>query len=331
MVSLGFTEEDHNVVTSFAWVGVNRVVTGHSDGSIALWSLFPRVCLLRHAVHHGHVLHLATGYPSHPYLVASHPVSGISSFLDLRDPSSEVTTTTNAAITPHHSMLAWCDHLQGFVSALPSSKPLNTAAGLFHSRTFSSTARKVIEGEALLSAIAVGAHHPFVLTALLDGSVWACNPMHRTFLPRHAPPGWKLKVFQHEHVPRARLVTAAGARDGSWGESVQSTRGVSRIRRGFKPVHNQGPKALEFAANGTKGGSKSKRKVRGSTRKSGQDMAADGEDEGGIYADPTKLIVQEPLSRVMVMTWNPNLDYATWAAFGIASGLVRIQNLGVAH
>lgn len=342
MVSLGFPDEDKITVTAFAWVGINRIVTGHNDGSIALWSLYPTLCLFRHAAHHSHVLHMATGYPSQPYLVASHPVSGLSALIDLSTPSAKVTTTTNPAITPQQSMLEWCDHLQGFISSLPSSKPLNTAVGLFHSRTFSTTPRKVLEGDALLSAISVGVHHPFVLVALLDGSVWSCNPMNRTFLPRHASPGWKLKVFQHEHVPRARFTSSDPIHPQPRDEGIQSSRGVSRILQGFKATVNQGYKALEFAATGTNTGIKSRRKARLAKpkKKPGQQgeadapdegAGADDGDEGGMYADPSKLVAQEPLSRIIVMSWNPNLEFSTWAAFGMASGLVRVQNLGVGH
>lgn len=301
-------------------------MTGHQDGSIALWSVTPRVCLFRQAVHHTHVLHLATGYPSQPQLVASHPVSGLSAFIDLANPASEIATTTNPNITPHHGMLEWSDHLQGFVSTVPSSKPLNTAVGFFHSRTFPATPRKVIEGDVLISALAVGVHHPFVLAALLDGSVWACNPMNRVFLPRHAPPGWKMKIFQHEHVPSARFGRVHPAPAD---EAVRATRGISRVLQGFAPVTNQGSKAIEFAATGQASGAKGKRKVRTKTKKPGDEGGAEDDDDTTMYADPSKLVVHEPLSRVAAMAWNPNLERATWAVFGMASGLVRVQDLGI--
>ncbi|KAH6676872.1 hypothetical protein F5X68DRAFT_157293 [Plectosphaerella plurivora] len=333
VVSLGFPREEDSRATSFAWGGINRIVTGHQDGSIALWSVYPRVCLFRQAVHHTHVLHLATGYPSQPQLVASHPVSGLSAFIDLSNPGSEISTTTNPSITPQHSMLEWSDHLQGFVSTVPSSKPLNTAVGFFHSRTFPATPRKVLEGDVLLSSLAVGVHHPFVLTALLDGSVWACNPMNRVFLPRHAPPGWKIKIFHHEHVPRARFAGAGQVHPEPADEPARSSRGISRVLQGFEPVTNQGPKAIEFAATGKASGAKSKRKVRTkTTKKTGPRQtgpAADDDDDTTMYADPSKLVVHEPLSRVTAMAWNPNLDFATWAVFGMASGLVRIQDIGI--
>jgi transcription factor C subunit 6 len=334
VVSLGFPREEDSRVTSFAWGGINRIVTGHQDGSIALWSVYPRACLFRQAVHHTHVLHLATGYPSQPQLVASHPVSGLSAFIDLSNPSSEIATTTNPSITPQHNMLEWSDHLQGFVSTVPSSKPLNTAVGFFHSRTFPATPRKVLEGDVLLSALAVGVHHPFVLTALLDGSVWACNPMNRVFLPRHAPPGWKIKIFHHEHVPRARFTGSVPVHPEPADQAALSSRGISRVLQGFEPVTNQGPKAIEFAATGKATGAKGKRKVRTKTKKPGsqpQDPgpAVDEDDDTTMYADPSKLVVHEPLSRVTAMAWNPNLECATWAVFGMASGLVRIQDIGI--
>ncbi|KAG7147538.1 Transcription factor tau subunit sfc6 like protein [Verticillium longisporum] len=279
-------------VTIFAWSGTNRIVTAHTDGSIALWSLHPLKCLSRHAVHSTHVYHLATGYPSNPYLVASTPVSGLTIVIDLLDPSVETTSQTNPAIVPQPDLLQWSDHLQGFVSISPSSRPLNSTVGFFHSRAFSATMRKVIDGDALLSCLAVGVQHPFVLIAFLDGTVWACNPMHRVFAPRHYPPAWKLKLFEHEHIPRMRLGANLNPPD-------DPCRGVSRIK-----------KAEEEADPGVAG-------------------AGENDEDGGLYADPEKIILREPLSRATAMAWNPNMEFACWAAISLASGLVKVMDLGV--
>lgn len=310
-----------------AWVNTNRITTGHSDGSIALWSVHPCACLSRHALHNTLVHHIATGYPSQPYLVASTPVSGFMALLDFLNPSSETTSTINPGIVPQPNMLEWSDHIQGFFSLLPASKPLNSTISLFHSRAFSAGSRRVLDGDALLCSLAVGTHHPFLLVAMLDGSVWVCNPLNRAFAPRHAPTGWKMKLFQHEYVPRARL------RPTARNDKMGPYRGVSRIVQSFKPVTNRGTKtAATAAANEQSGKAKPRvksRKGKKTDKEAGADENAD--DEGGTYADPKKVVLQEPLSRTMAMSWNPNIDFATWAAFGIASGLVRVLDLGVEH
>ncbi|KAM0330197.1 hypothetical protein ACHAQA_004371 [Verticillium albo-atrum] len=321
-------------VTMFAWAGTNRIVTAHTDGSIALWSLHPRQCISRHAVHSTHIYHLATGYPSNPFLVASTPVSGLTIVIDLLDPSVETTSQTNPAIVPQPDLLQWSDHLQGFVSISPSSRPLNSTIGFFHSRAFSATMRKVLDGDALLSCLAVGVQHPFVLIAFLDGTVWACNPMHRVFAPRHYPPAWKLKLFEHEHIPRMRL-------EESLNPSDDPCRGVSRIVQGWKPVMNKGPQALINLARNTPSARPPKKKSRAiprlkKTKKKAEEEAdpaagadADNDEDGGLYADPEKIILREPLSRATAMAWNPNMDFACWAAISLASGLVKIMDLGV--
>ncbi|KAM0279458.1 hypothetical protein ACHAQH_004619 [Verticillium albo-atrum] len=321
-------------VTIFAWSGTNRVVTAHTDGSIGLWSLHPPKCISRHAVHSTHIYHLATGYPSNPYLVASTPVSGLTIVIDLLDPSVETTSQTNPAIVPQPDLLQWSDHLQGFVSISPSSRPLNSTIGFFHSRAFSATMRKVLDGDALISCLAVGVQHPFVLVAFLDGTVWACNPMHRVFAPRHYPPAWKLKLFEHEHIPRMRL-------EASLNPPEDPCRGVSRIVQGWKPVMNKGPQALINLARNTPSARPPKKKSRAiprlkKTKKKADEEAdpraaggADNDEDGGLYADPEKIILREPLSRATAMAWNPNMDFACWAAISLASGLVKVMDLGV--
>ncbi|KAM0506048.1 hypothetical protein ACHAPB_003177 [Verticillium nonalfalfae] len=206
--------------------------------------------------------------------------------------------------------------------------------GFFHSRAFSATMRKVIDGDALLSCLAVGVQHPFVLIAFLDGTVWACNPMHRVFAPRHYPPAWKLKLFEHEHIPRMRLGANLNPPD-------DPCRGVSRIVQGWKPVMNKGPQALINLARNTPSARPPKKKSRAiprlkKTKKKAEEEADPGaagagenDEDGGLYADPEKIILREPLSRATAMAWNPNMEFACWAAISLASGLVKVMDLGV--
>ncbi|KAL2758935.1 hypothetical protein ACRALDRAFT_1080555 [Sodiomyces alcalophilus JCM 7366] len=350
LVSLGHDDETSVDVTCFSWAGVNRIATGHSDGTVALWSLAPRCCLARHAAHNTHVIHIASAYPSHPHLVASTPVSGLMTLLDLLDPGSETTCQTNPSTVTQSNLLQWCDHLQGFFSLTASSSPLNTTVSFVHSRAFATTMRKVIDGDAAPTALAVGFHHPFLLVALLDGSVWACNPMNRIFAPRHYPPGHKVKILEHEHVPATRLQTVPVLAEkngvGTTAAAAATTahkppfRGVSRILQGFEATLNHGPRALvhmgqaQKKSKGTRRRSRHKSTDKGSGRgNAARNAAGDGnrEEEFGLYSDPTKVILQEPLSRTTAMAWNPNIDFACWAGMAMASGLVRVLDLGVDH
>lgn len=342
LVSLGHNDENTVDVTCFSWAGVNRIVTGHSDGTVALWSLSPRCCLVRHAAHSTHVIHVASAYPSHPHVVASTPVSGFLTLIDLLDPASESTCQTNPSTVTQSNLLQWCDHLQGFFSLTASSSPLNTTVSFVHSRAFAATMRKVMDGDAAPTALAAGYHHPFLLVALLDGSVWACNPMNRIFAPRHYPPGQKVKILEHEHVPATRLLPAEKNDAGSAAAAATTFRGVSRILQGFGATLNHGARALMHMDQSQKKSKSTRRRTRNksTTAEKGNGGGAaegsgagdgNGEEEFGLYSDPTKIILREPLSRTTAMAWNPNIDFACWAGMAMASGLVRVLDLGVDH
>ena len=43
----------------------------------------------------------------------------------------------------------------------------------------------------------------------------------------------------------------------------------------------------------------------------------------------TRFAIQEPLTRITAVAWNPNIEVGWWAAAAMGSGLVRVMDLGV--
>ncbi|KAL0936236.1 Transcription factor tau subunit sfc6 [Colletotrichum truncatum] len=337
IVSLGLTSETNVTATCFAWINTNRLVIGHSDGSLSLWSIAPRVCLARYDVHSTYVMHIDSAYPSNPYLVASTPIAGYTTLVDLSDPSCERTSFPCFTISPQPNLLQWNDHLRGFFSVVPSANPLNASVGFVHSRWYAAQVRKVMDGDRLPACLAVGLHHPFVLVGYLDGTVWAANPANRIFASKHHF-GHKIKVFDHQYIPRERLPPSEIAE----GDVNDGCRGASRILQGFKPVPNVNPKIdtwkTKVAINKKKDKKKPKKPKAKAKGKGKADAAAEeddadvqgGPEEGdGHFADPKRAVLSEPLTRVMTMAWNPNREVSCWAAIAMASGLVRVLDLGV--
>lgn len=341
IVSLGLPSETNVVATCFAWVNTNRIVIGHSDGSLTLWSIAPRICLARHDVHSTYVMHIDSAYPSDPYLVASTPIAGYTTLVDLSDPSCERTSFPCFTISPQPNLLQWNDHLRGFFTVVPSANPLNASVGFVHSRWYAAQVRKVMDGDRLPTCLAVGMHHPFVLVGYLDGTVWAANPSNRIFASKHHF-GHKMKIIDHQHVPRERLNRPVPQQGESAEGGGDSCRGASRILQGFRPVPNVNPKVdtwkTKVAINKKKDKKKPK-KPKGKAKGKGKaDAAAEeedadvqgGQEEGdGHFADPKRAVLSEPLTRIMTMAWNPNRDYSCWAAVAMASGLVRVMDLGL--
>lgn len=293
-----------------------------------MWSIAPRVCLSRHDVHSTRVMHIDSAYPSDPHLVASTPIAGYTTLVDLSDPSCERTSFPCFTITPQPNLLQWNDHLRGFFSVVPSANPLNASVGFIHSRWYAAQVRKVMDGDRLPTCLAVGTHHPFTLVGYIDGTVWAANPANRIFASKHHF-GHKIKVLDHQYIPRERAPAVMA--DGC--------RGVARILHGFRPVPNVNPKVDTWKNKVALNKKKDKKKAKKSKAKAKAkpDAAEDededvqgGQEEGdGHFADPKRAVLSEPLTRITAMTWNPNLEFSCWAAVAMASGLVRILDLGV--
>ncbi|KAG5980364.1 hypothetical protein E4U55_004104 [Claviceps digitariae] len=298
--------------TAMAWATPNRLVVGYSDGSVALWSIYPCFLISRQPVHHSLVVDLATGYPSQPFLVASTPVGGVTKLVDLSRPTFETTEVQTNAVSWQPNMLAYSHHLQGFYSVYPSANALNTMVSFLHQRFFP-LVRRVFVGDSYNSSLAVGQTHPFLLIGSTDGSLWSLNPQCELFNSRRGPTD-RLRVFQHEH--RSKELFPPG--------SPASERGVSRFLHGFAVEKGRRPKA-EVKPQPAKKQKRPKKADVGAV----EGIDDDDDEEAASVMDPTRGIVYEPLSRITSIEWNPNPNFGCWAAAATASGLVRIMDLGL--
>ena len=294
------------------WVNFNRLAIGYSDGSIALWSIYPNCLLSRHPVHHSDVIGMTSGYPTMPYLIASMPIGGFYKLTDLRSPSYETTEVPSLAITTTPSLLSWSEHLKGFFALAPSSNALNTTVGFMHHAHFP-IIRRAYACDSFVTCLSVGRTHPFLLVGAADGSLGALNSQFEVMqlLRGRRQATDRIRVFQHEHRPREHFEETG---------SPAAQRGVSRILHGFKPEKNRHSKA----------------DPRGSTKKPKKNKTEDGDededvgfDEASASVDPSKGILHEPLTRITAVEWNPNEGYGCWAAAAMGSGLVKVMDLGL--
>lgn len=308
LASFMLNNEEGIKATSMAWATFNRLVVGYSDGSICLWSLHPNCLLSRYPVHHSMVVDIATAYPTAPYLVASTPLGGNSKLVDLSCPSYETTEVQTNAVSWQANMLAYSDHARGFFSVYPSANALNTTTGFMHHRYFP-VVRRIFFGDCFNSCLAVGRTHPFLLIGTTDGSLWSLNPQPELFNSRREQTE-RLRIFQHEHRPKELFAQ----------NSPASVRGASMIVHGFAMEKNRNPKA-EIKAQG--------KKPKNSKKGDAEVGEVNDDDEGGGPMDPTRGIIHDPLTRITIAEWNPNGGYGCWAAVAMASGLIRVIDLGL--
>jgi transcription factor C subunit 6 len=320
IVTLCLTEDYNVSVTCLTWVNTNRIALGHSDGSITLWSICPRQLLQRVGAHTTYVIDICSAYPSHPYLVASVPVGGCATLTDLSQPSSELTYFPVPAISFQPNLLCWSEPMQGFMALYPSSTPNTTIAFLHH--RFFCQARSLTTGPNTLTCVSAGATHPFMLVGCADGSVFACNALQKLFKQKGEVLS-KLRVFEHEYRPMDPAGQVVGG-------SV--VRGAARILQGFLPEENDDPRTEKRKEMDRKKRA-AKKKKGGKKKGRGKDADAEGaaEDREAELDErlASRVVIHEPLTRLTTIQWNPNLEFSCWAACAMASGLIKVMDLGV--
>lgn len=306
MAVMGLAEEYSIKSTSLAWIGMNRIAVGYSDGSIALWSVQPTRMLSRSAIHHNEVVDIVSAYPTMPYVLASASFGGKVKVIDLQAPSYERTETFLPVVSLQPHLLVYSDHLLGFFGLYPSPRVVNTTIGFMHYAQFP-LVRSVFNGDSFLTCLSVGRTHPFLLIGSTDGSLWALNPLCHLFSRKRGYSD-KIRVFQHEHHPKALFAA----------DSAASMRGASRILQGFRLEKNRQP--LQSAT---------KAQSKGKTPRKSEVAVQDKEEDGTGVAESSRAVIHEPLTRITAVEWNPNDGYGCWAAAAMGSGLVRVMDLGL--
>ncbi|KAK4241978.1 hypothetical protein C8A03DRAFT_11801 [Achaetomium macrosporum] len=325
VVTLGLTEDYNVQVTCLSWTSTNRIVLGHSDGSITLWSIYPRQLLQRVGAHTTYVIDICSAYPSYPNLVASIPVGGCATLTDLSQPSSEMTYFPVPAINFQPNLLCWNEPMQGFMALYPSSTP-NTTIAFLHYRYFCQ-ARSMTTGPNTLTCVSAGATHPFILVGCADGSVFSCNALQKLFKQKGEPMR-KLKVFEHEYRP-----IDPENQDQSNEAGARPLRGAARILQGFLPEENDDPRTEKRKEmDRKKRAAKKKRAMKkkgGGSKEAGDDDEVEDREAEIDEKLASRVVIHEPLTRLTSIQWNPNVQCSSWAACAMASGLIKVMDLGV--
>jgi transcription factor C subunit 6 len=341
------------VTTCFTWIGINRIALGHSDGSITLWSIRPQRCLLRHPTGPVTILDIRSGFPSRPYLIASQPVGGFPYLVDLTRPSSEATLSTIELMAFQPGLLVWIEHLQGFAGLTAKRQGCEVT---FRHGTHYPISRALFFGNSPLTSMAIGAAHSHLLIGCADGSVWALGAARKVLLGSRGMDQFKLKIFENEW--RSGVEGSRGAvriLQGFSPEANESLRAKNKKEQmrqaeaaGSAPPATPNAKGKKRTAAQTSSG-KGKAKASGkaksrietadsSDNNEDDDSSEDEGDEGGDDGDgetgnkeidPRRAVLHEPLTRISALAWNPNMEFGWWAATAMASGLIRVMDLGI--
>lgn len=142
------------------------------------------------------------------------------------------------------------------------------------------------------TALATSLCHPFVLMGTAHGEVTGSNPMRRIIQPKVLP------LLQTWFVHEWRRPTEAEA---AGHDEKAGPHGMSRFTEGYKVEQGQ------------------------RTYREGS-MQNSNDKEHGLHFHT----VHEEKTAVSALAWNPNKECGSWAAAGMADGLLRVEDLAAA-
>jgi transcription factor C subunit 6 len=245
-----------------------------------------------HSLHPSYILSLSTAFPSHDYLLVSCSIDGYFRLTDIRNPMVDfVFSQRTRAITP---AIDYHPHIQSFISA--DDNDFIRAAPI---RRFQSQ-QAFAKAGGHVSSISVGKCHVSTLISSADGTVIITNPMRKVLDGKAEQ--YQQIWFRHEwvHKPASQDTDVVGDPDWSKPKSINRMNvprsGISRITEGYSVD------TMPLLRT-TKGDSK--------------------------LFNATFSTIFERESAASQVTWNPNLHCGGWAAAGMGSGLVRVEDLAI--
>ncbi|KAF2871970.1 hypothetical protein BDV95DRAFT_606541 [Massariosphaeria phaeospora] len=332
------------------WLSGTSLAVASAGGTLAIWTLtrpetFPASTSAQSRynarpwfykrVGCTYVLTLSSGWPSRPSFVSITTGDGYSRLFDLRSP------TLDNCSTPRGRMLvntqAWHEHSQSFIMPEENYNVRNNTIRRYYA------SMGTLRLESPVVRCATSPVHPGVLIGGADGSVMTGNPLGRVLNYKDRP--WQQIWFAHSwRGPLDQLALPApndNDEDDDENEDEDEDEDTSsnpdtptdptseapapaRARptspiRPFREALDTLPRLnpLEPCT----------RMVEGFRLHQASLLAP---SESKTYLEGGKLItIFEERSAVTALTWNPNLKYGSWAAAGLGSGLLRVEDVGV--
>jgi transcription factor C subunit 6 len=333
------------ICTGVTWLSSTSIAASCANGYVAIWNLTEsllslaktdsRPSLTRTAspdatpwfyqqIHQGYIMSMTSAYPSRPHLLITKGIDGFTRLSDLRAPHQDTVVTPRDRVAQPH--LLWHD-----VSQIALSPDENYDLKSYGLRLFYKS-QAVGRVDALVTDLAGSPVHPFVLMGCANGSVWSMSPMKRlrahkrdTFQQIWFKHEWRrgnsaLQQQQHDAVERTIMQNADVGIDLAEPQSIHEDtqpRATNASNVLSKPLirFTEGYKLQvpDFSQHNR-------------TNNTNTNKASRAKNSESSIAFVT---VYEEDTAITTVCWNPNLSCGTWAAAGMASGLVRVEDLGV--
>jgi len=302
------------IFTSIAWLSTESLAAACANGCVAIWNLPSHLMGVSESgqtnpkpwyyeqLHSTTILDIVSCHPSRPYLIITSSMDGHLRLTDLR--ASHTDTVFSLRSRVGQAPLVWSESCQ---SALNPDE--NFAVRASPVRRFHAT-YTVAKAESLVVDLAVSPVHPFLLVGGANGDVMATNPFRRVLSSK--APVWQQVWFNHEWRGPVRSNVVQKAANGS---ESNGTTGAGAQRAQASPSADIFAQPLVRMSEGFK---------LETSRLLQQEGSAKNIEEGTVFTT-----IYEEKSAITCLAWNPNLRCGGWAAAGMGSGLVRVEDIAL--
>lgn len=302
------------VASCLQWFSATTFAVGTAAGTLAVWTLTrpgtlssassndysPKPWLYK-KIGDTYVLTLISGWPSQPNFLSVTTADGFARIYDIRHIEAETVASVRGRVLVVTQ--AWHEHTQSFIMPDEYYILKHNNIRRFYHNIYSARA------ESSIVRVASSPVHPGVLIGTASGAVFGTNPVGRVVNTKVVP--WQQNWFMHEWRPPVEKmvfkpsVQGAGTQDdGAQGAQTSKvppsalSQPMVRITEGYKPTQP----GIAYSTT-------SKKKPENETS--------------------TLITIFEEQSSISALAWNPNLRFGTWAAAGMNSGLLRVEDIGV--
>ncbi|GAB7345689.1 hypothetical protein MBLNU457_3968t1 [Dothideomycetes sp. NU457] len=324
------------VFTCLTWTSAKGIAAGCANGHVAIYDLPASLKsdrglesnspspIIYAAVQSSYILTICTSYPSRSNFLLTNSMAGYMSMTDLTAVSlSSGFTPANTVYTPRNRIaktaMSWHDYCQS-VLAVDDNYTLHfSPLRRFYSYT------GLTRFKSPVTALAVSPVHPFILAGTISGEAVAHNPLRRGLEAKAEiynqtwfAHEWRRSKLpnaypKHSEVPLDYLAETADE-DASMIDapttpskgrlpSVYEDReepvydpGLVRLTEGYRIAHVMLGNADEGISN--------------------------RDSRGAVYTT-----VYEAETAVTAVAWNPNIHVGGWCVAGMATGLLRVEDV----
>ncbi|KAJ9649558.1 hypothetical protein H2201_007166 [Coniosporium apollinis] len=347
------------VFTCVTWLSTKSIAAGCANGFVAVFDISktltthspstssnPRPSLYQ-CFHQAYILSLVSAHPSRPYFLATSSMDGYLRLTDLRAPNLDYVYSQRSRVGS--LPIAWHEVSQ---SVLVADELYKVQCVLLR-RFYTNVAVARFSAQPL--SIATSPVHPFALVACADGTVTATNPFRRAidnkvtvFQQKWFGHEWRRGIKANERADsraESHQDTATSQQNGDQAsehatEVDQPPQPTPEPTQDAHPPHDLSPDVA--APHVTQPGrSPAGTQVPKSVLENPLIRITDGfkiEQPGLIHPDnqfhnvadgSVYSTIFEEETAVTQVCWNPNLHCGGWAAAGMGSGLLRVEDLAL--